>query len=152
MNIREAQIDDLESLVAMIYQSDLGKVYFKYEVDKIKRLMTHEINQNNVIVMENEKAECVGLLNYKLNGAFGMHPYIHILVVSQVHRGQGHGRKLMAYFEKLVLEDCRKIFLLVGKWNSRAEKLYKELGYNTLCEIEGFYAENITEILMEKDL
>lgn len=152
MKFRIAEMTDFEVLVDMIYESNLGKIYFKHDLDKIKRLMIHEINEDNVIVMENEKAECMGLLNYKLNGTFGIHPYIHILVVSQDHRGQGYGRKLMAYFEKLVSDDCRKVFLLVGKWNSRAEKLYSNLGYKKLCEIEGFYAENITELLMEKDL
>jgi ribosomal protein S18 acetylase RimI-like enzyme len=152
MNIRKAQMDDMDSLVSIIYHSDLGKVYFKYEVDRIQRLMIHEINEDNVILLENDDSECVGLLNYKLNGAFGIHPYIHILVVSQAYRGQGYGRKLIAYFERVVSEDCKKIFLLVGKWNSRAEKLYKDLGYKKLCEIEGFYAENITELLMEKNL
>ena len=152
MKFRIAEMTDFEVLVDMIYESNLGKIYFKHDLDKIKRLMIHEINEDNVILLENDDSKCIGLLNYKLNGAFGIHPYIHILVVSQDHRGQGYGRKLMAHFEKLVSEDYRKIFLLVGKWNSRAEKLYKELGYNTLCEIEGFYAENITELLMEKDL
>jgi N-acetylglutamate synthase-like GNAT family acetyltransferase len=151
MIIRKAQLEDLNSIVSIINDSDIGSVYFKNEKEKIEMLMVDEVNQQNIFIGENSDLECIAVLNYRLNGAFCIHPYIHILAVSDENRGQGYGRQLMSYFENIIAPDYKKIFLLVGKWNKGAEKLYTNLGYNRLCEIEGFYSENVTEILMMKE-
>lgn len=122
MNVRNAHMGDLDSITKIVDESDLGSVYFNNDKEKIRKIISEEI-----------------------------HTYIHILAVSSEHRGKGYGKLLMHYFENAVVPDYKKIFLLVGVWNKRAAKLYQDFGYTKLCEIPGFYTENVTEILLVKE-
>lgn len=151
MHIRKAVVEDIESLVTVIKDSDLGNVYFKNDEDKIKRMIQSEIEHDNIVVGLNRASECIAVLTYKLDGAFGFHPYIHIIAVARESRGNGFGTQLLKYFEDEIVPNYKKIFLLVGKWNFRAEKLYEKIGFEKRCELEDFYSEGITESLMIKE-
>ena len=150
MKIRKAIIEDIDSMVSIIANSDLGSIYFKHDKEKIEKMIRSEMNQENIVIGEDHNKECVAVLIYKLEGAFGIHPYIHIIAVDTASRGKGYGKQLLNYFEEEIVPNYRKILLLVGKWNSRAEKLYENIGFVRLCELDGFYTENVTEILMLK--
>jgi len=151
MDIRKATINDIEEMIDIIDDSDLGSLYFKHDKDKIERMIRSELAQESIVIAEDQDMKCVAVLIYKLDGAFGIHPYIHILTVKTASRGKGYGKLLMKYFEDEVVPNYRKIMLLVGTWNTRAKKLYESLGYLSLCEIEGFYTEGMTEVLMVKE-
>jgi len=151
MKIRKAIIKDLESMVTIIDDSDLGSIYFKHDKEKIEKMIRSEMDQDNIVIGEDRNMKCVAVLIYKLEGAFGIHPYIHIIAVDSASRGKGYGKQLLNYFEEIIVPNYRKILLLVGKWNSRAEKLYEKIGFVRLCELDGFYTENVTEILMIKE-
>ncbi|GAB6109063.1 GNAT family N-acetyltransferase [Fusibacter bizertensis] len=150
MNIRKAINNDIDSIVSIIDDSDLGSIYFKKDKEKIENMIKSEMDQENIVIGENHNMECVAVLIYSLDGAFGIHPCIHILAVDSASRGRGYGKQLLNYFEEEIVPNYRKILLLVGKWNSRAEKLYENIGFVRLCELDGFYTENVTEILMLK--
>lgn len=151
MTIRKANIKDIVSMVSIIDDSDLGSIYFKNDKEKIEKMIRSEMDQDNIVIGEDCNMACVAVLIYKLDGAFGIHPYIHIIAVDSASRGKGYGKQLLNYFEDEIVPNYRKIMLLVGNWNSRAEKLYEKLGFVRLCEIDGFYSENVTEVLMVKE-
>jgi len=151
MNIRKAIIKDIDSMVSIIDDSELGSIYFKHDRVKIENMIRSELDHENVVIGEDHNKKCVAVLIYKLYGSFGIHPYIHIIVVDSASRGKGYGKQLMNYLEEEIVPNYRKIMLIVGKWNSRAEKLYEQLGYTRLCELDGFYSEGVTEILMVKE-
>jgi len=151
MHIRKASENDIDAMVAIIDDSDLGSLYFKHDKGKIERMIRTELAQESIIIAEDQNKKCVVVLIYKLEGAFGIHPYIHILAVATDSRGKGYGKRLMKYLEEEIVPDYRKIMLLVGTWNTRAKQLYERLGYVSLCEIKGFYTEGMTEVLMVKE-
>lgn len=151
MKIRKAMNKDIDSMVGIIDDSDLGSIYFKHDKEKIERMVRSELGQDNIVIGEDQNHKCVAVLIYKEEGAFGIHPYIHIIAVDSASRGKGYGKQLLSYLEEVIVPNYRKILLLVGKWNSRAEKLYEQIGFVKLCELDGFYSENITEILMVKE-
>lgn len=151
MNIRKANTKDIVSMVSIIDDSDLGSIYFKNDKEKIEKMIRSEMDQEIIVIGEDCNMACVAVLIYKLDGAFGIHPYIHIIAVDSASRGKGYGMQLLNYFEEEIVPNYRKIMLLVGNWNSRAEKLYEKLGFVRLCEIDGFYSENVTEVLMVKE-
>ena len=151
MTIRKPKLQDVEAIVAVIDDSDLGTIYFKHDKQKIERMVRSEIEHDCIVIGEDHNQACVAVLSYKLEGAFGFHPYIHIITVATDSRGKGYGKQLLKYFEEVIVLDYRKILLLVGKWNSRAIKLYEKIGYKKFCEIDEFYTENVTEILMIKE-
>jgi ribosomal protein S18 acetylase RimI-like enzyme len=151
MNIRKPIIQDVEAIVSIIDGSDLGTIYFKHDKEKIERMVRSEIEHECIVIGEDVNKRCVAVLSYKLEGAFGFHPYIHIITVATDERGKGYGKQLLSYFEEVIVPEYKKILLLVGTWNSRAVKLYEKVGYKRLCEIDGFYTENVTEILMIKE-
>lgn len=151
MIIKKAVIEDQDQIVDLINKSDLGSVYFNNDKSKIEKIISKEIDLQNVVIGVNGNSEFIAVLNYNLKGAFDMHPYIHILAISNEHRGKSYGSQMMHYFESFIVPEYKKIFLLVGNWNSKAETFYTKLGYRRLCEIEGFYSENVTEVLMVKE-
>ena len=66
-------------------------------------------------------------------------------------RGKGIGSELLRYFENVMHEKTSKLFLIVGKWNEVAHRLYVRTGYRDCCEFEDFYKRGETEILMIKE-
>lgn len=84
------------------------------------------------------------------NGAFDMYPYLHLIMVHEDYRSKGYGSVLMKYYEDEFYQNSRKLFLLVGNFNTEAIKLYERLGYIICGEIEGFYIPGENEIIMVK--
>lgn len=82
MNIRKPNIQDVESIVSIIDDSDLGIIYFKQDKEKIERMIRCEIEHECIVIGEDANKRCVAVLSYKLDGAFGFHPYIHIITVA----------------------------------------------------------------------
>ena len=112
--------------------------------------MERGIKRDELKVMISSNGNCIGFIMVTDNGAFDMYPYLHLIIVHEDYRGKGYGSILMEYYENEFYPQSRKLFLLVGKFNSEAEKLYSRLGYVKCGEIEGFYKPNETEIIMVK--
>ena len=63
-------------------------------------------------------------------GYEGHRGWVNYLAVSQAHRGNGYGKKLMQRVEQLFLEaGCPKINLLVRATNSSIIGFYRSIGY-----------------------
>lgn len=151
MAIRIADEVDFNSIVQIIFNSELGERYFGNDIMKLKRVIKTGIDKNEIYVSVNEKNDCLGLLQVSNTGAFEKYPYIHFLVVAEIERGKGIGTELLRYFEEVIHKSTSKLFLLVGKWNEAAHRLYERLNYRDCCEFEDFYKHGETEVLMVKE-
>lgn len=151
MNIRKANEHDLTPIVQIIHNSELGLQYFEKDILKLERVVKAGIENSEIHIRVNQQNECLGVLQVSNSGAFEKYPYIHFLVVHEKQRGKGIGTELLRFFEDVLHQETRKLFLFVGKWNEAAHRLYERIGYCDCCEFEDFYKPGITEILMVKE-
>lgn len=147
MIIRKAKHIEQEQIVSIVLNSELGKRYFKTTSTGLYRVIEQGISKEQVYVTV-ENNELVGMFQVVENGTFGKYPYIHFIVVSEHSRGLGIGKKMMRYIEDELFYKINKIFLLVGLWNERAIKFYSSIGYTSCCELNSFYNDKETELMM----
>ena len=79
-------------------------------------------------------------------------PYIKSLAVAEEFRGQGIGRRLIAFAENLYRQEARSLFVCVSSFNPRARALYERLGYRAVGEFPAYLVAGHSEILLEKRL
>jgi ribosomal protein S18 acetylase RimI-like enzyme len=65
-------------------------------------------------------------------------------------RGRGLGRNLIQFCENRILKYSPNIFICVSSFNSGAAKLYEELGYKRVGELEDFLKKGYSELLYRK--
>ena len=151
MNVRKASGHDVIKIVQIIFYTELGLLYFGDDMMKLERAIKAGIEKNEIYVSVNLQNECLGIIQVSKEGVFEKYPYIHFLAVDENERGKGIGTELLRYFEDVMHEKTSKLFLLVGKWNEAAHRLYERTGYRDCCEFDGFYKHGVTEILMIKE-
>jgi ribosomal-protein-alanine N-acetyltransferase len=76
--------------------------------------------------------------------------YIQTVFMKESWRGRGLGRKLIQFCEDQILEYSPNIFICVSSFNKGAAKLYEELGYKRVGELEHFLKQGYSEILYRK--
>jgi ribosomal protein S18 acetylase RimI-like enzyme len=108
----------------------------------IKLIDGLQSHQSKLILFASLNGNIVGLTNCFINfGTFAAAPFINIhdIIVNKFYRGTGVGRALMNTIIKKADEiDCSKITLEVRENNHRAQKLYKNLGFEN-CQPKMFF-------------
>lgn len=79
-------------------------------------------------------------------------PYIKSIAVDNEFRNMGVGAALIQYTEELFRTKARHLFLCVSSFNTRAQSLYKKLGFTVAGELKDFIIDGASEILMSKRL
>jgi len=121
--IRAARLEDLNSILELLYQLSPLKEGVVADKDKVKWILIDIINDKNyhLCVFEDEgKVLGTALLLIQMNLSHGGRSYAHIenVVVDKEYRGKGAGRKMMDYLiEKGKEFDCYKILLNCSKDN-----------------------------------
>jgi ribosomal-protein-alanine N-acetyltransferase len=89
-----------------------------------------------------------GFVILVMHGAFV--GYIQSVCVAPGLRGQGLGRRLMAFAEERILRETPNVFLNVASFNPDARRLYERLGYEVVGELRDYIVPGHSEILMRK--
>ncbi len=92
--------------------------------------------------------ELAGFLILVMHGAFV--GYIQSICVTPGRRGQGLGRRIMAFAEERILRDTPNVFLNVASFNPEAQRLYRRLGYEVVGELRDYIVPGHSEVLMRK--
>jgi ribosomal protein S18 acetylase RimI-like enzyme len=116
------------------YMSDAMGDYPPHNEEKAQKLIEGlRKHSNKLCVLAQSGDQYVGLANCFIGfGTFAAKPFINIhdIVVLDIYRGQGIGRKILEFVSGKAQElDCAKITLEVRNDNSRAQHLYKSLGF-----------------------
>jgi ribosomal protein S18 acetylase RimI-like enzyme len=148
--IRKANFSHLEDCKDALCKSKLGEEYFASEEKAISAL-TEGITKEEIFVAVDETGKCLGFIWFILAGAFHSFPYLHIIAVKEKFRGQGIGKKLLAFFEEVAFAEHSKVFLVVADFNPEAQRLYEHLGYRQVGVIPNLYKEGVREHLMMKE-
>ncbi len=76
--------------------------------------------------------------------------YIQTICISEEYRGKGVGTRLLKFCEERILKFSPNVFICVSSFNKDAARLYYELGFKLVGELENFVKEGFTELLLRK--
>ena len=149
MKIRKAEITDLDNIMSM-YQSCINGM-IKNGIDQWdstypnSQVIVNDINNNTYYIIEQEniiggitidKNQDPTYLDIKWEDQENKFLSVHRLAVKENYWGQGIGKKLMLFAEKLVvINKLRSIRLDTYSGNPYAMLFYKKLGYKKLGSI-----------------
>ena len=149
MKIRKAEIIDLDNIMSM-YQSCINGM-IKNGIDQWdstypnSQVIVNDINNNTYYIIEQEniiggitidKNQDPTYLDIKWEDQENKFLSVHRLAVKENYWGQGIGKKLMLFAEKLVvINKLRSIRLDTYSGNPYAMLFYKKLGYKKLGSI-----------------
>ena len=131
-------------------QSTLGEKYFS-SPGSAENAILEGIRQGNLYVALIGEA-CIGFAYIIPKGAFHSFPYLHIIAIKEEYRGQGIGKALLDYSERIASEMADRLFLVVADYNPEAKRFYERNGYQQVGVIPDLYRPGITEYLMAKKL
>ncbi|HEX3078087.1 MAG TPA: N-acetyltransferase [Lachnospiraceae bacterium] len=149
INVIKGSIEYIDDCEEAIVDSELGKQYFQTSGSARRALEEGFSNDKIYVAVDNDNA-CYGFIWIIKKGIFHSFPYIHIIAVKKDFRGQGLGKVLLQFAEKLCFEESSKLFLVVADFNLNAKRLYERIGYSEVGEIPSLYRDGITEYLMMK--
>jgi len=90
----------------------------------------------------------VGFIILDMRGPFA--GYVQTIGVMPEWRNRGIGKKLIAFAEARIFRESPNVFLCVSSFNTRAQKLYAQLGYERIGELKNYVISGHAEILMRK--
>jgi len=76
--------------------------------------------------------------------------YIQTICISEPFRGKGLGKQLLQFCQERIMEYSPNVFICVSSFNTGAIRLYLELGFKLVGELDNFVREGFTELLFRK--
>ncbi|GAA4899341.1 GNAT family N-acetyltransferase [Flaviramulus aquimarinus] len=139
INIRKATINDVSAIVQMMADDALGKTRenFQMPLPKAYIMAFENINvdkNQELIVVENEKAEIIGTLQLSfiqyLTYSGGIRAQIEAVRIKKTHRGKGIGETLFEWAITRAKERKAHVLqLTTDKQRPKALQFYEKLGF-----------------------
>lgn len=92
----------------------------------------------------------IGFVMIKLKGSFT--GYIQSIVLTGEMRGKGIGEAAIRYIEEIIFCVSPNVFICASSFNTRAQKLYHSLGYETVGILKDYIMKGYDEVLMRKTI
>lgn len=92
----------------------------------------------------------IGFILLNLKGA--LVGTLQSICVAPECRGQGIGRRLVAFAEERVFQEYPNLFICVSSFNAGAQRFYRNLGYEVVGELTNFLVDGHSEILLRKTI
>jgi len=133
----------------ILLNSQVGEVYFP-RASMAEVYLKEGLSRGEIYVAIDKELGCVGYMWFTANSMFYKFPYLKNIVVKEENRSKGIGKKLLAFYEDIAFKSANKIFLTTSDFNTRAQKLYKEIGYKQVGIIPNLYKRGVSECLLMK--
>ena len=144
MTFRQASSDDLEAIVAMLADDELGAKRERYESPLPSSYLTafENINQDpnqELIVVENDDSEVIGTLQLSflqyLTYQGGVRAQIEAVRIRKDQRDEGMGQKMFEWAIKRAKEKGAHVLqLTTDKQRPDALRFYESLGFKASHE------------------
>ena len=134
--IKEASIEDINSGLLEVYiegyryhQNGRPDIFINLSDDTLKEDLIKGFEEfKYLIATENEKV--VGYLAYKIKVKHSKKLHVDQLIVTEVNRRKGIGKKLMDYAEQIAnKEGCERIELDCWTFNQNSLDMYEHIGF-----------------------
>jgi [ribosomal protein S18]-alanine N-acetyltransferase len=115
--------------------------------DESVKLLTDQSKEVYVAVLDGKIS---GFIVLVMNGAFV--GYIQTICVFPECRGSGIGSRLIEFAEKRIFAVTPNVFMCVSSFNTKAQDLYRRLGYQVVGELKDYVVDGHSEILLRKTI
>jgi ribosomal protein S18 acetylase RimI-like enzyme len=149
VTIEKGTLDHLDQCKDILLNSKMGSVYFP-KTSLAEAYLKDGLSKGEIYVALDDQLGCVGYMWFAANSMFYKFPYLKNIAVKEEHRGKGIGKKLLGYYEDTAFKSAKKIFITTSDFNTGAQKLYREVGYNQVGIIPNLYKRGVSEYLMMK--
>lgn len=78
--------------------------------------------------------------------------YLRAIGVAPAHRGQGIGRKMLTFAEKITSRHAHHLFLCASSFNKSAQAFYEKCGYQKVGKLKDFIMPGASEYIYWKRL
>jgi ribosomal-protein-alanine N-acetyltransferase len=102
------------------------------------------------VFVASRDGELAGFLILCLTGAFV--GYIQTVCIAPGLRSQGIGTRLIRFAEERIFRRFPNVFMCVSSFNTRAQALYRRLGYEKVGELQNYVVSGHGEILLRKSV
>ena len=135
--IKEASKDDINNGLLEVYiegyryhQNGRPDIFINVSNDTLKEDLIKGFEEfKYLIAIENEKV--VGYLAYKIKEKHSKKLHVDQIIVSEVNRRKGIGKKLMDYAEQIAnKEDCDRLELDCWTFNQNALNMYENIRFD----------------------
>jgi [ribosomal protein S18]-alanine N-acetyltransferase len=89
-----------------------------------------------------------GVIVVNMEGPFA--GYIQAVAVMPAWRDCGIGSQLLEFAEQRIFRESPNVFLCVSRFNYRAQRFYRRLGYERVGELKNYVIRGANEILVRK--
>jgi len=102
------------------------------------------------IFMAEFENELAGFVIMQTLGTFK--GYIQTICITEAWRGMGLGTLLLQFCENRILSYSPNVFICVSSFNEGAIRLYEQLGFKLVGELDNFIKQGFTELLYRKTI
>ena len=120
----------------------LGRTY-----DHSEKILGDPSREVHVALADGKLA---GFIILVMTGAFV--GYIQTICVMPEARGSGIGSRLIDFAEKRIFTESPNVFMCVSSFNTKAQDLYRRLGYQVVGELNDYIVAGHSEILLRKTI
>ncbi|NCB02547.1 MAG: N-acetyltransferase [Spirochaetia bacterium] len=138
------------TICAFIACNSLIGVRYNHTLEVLSSRLTDALKNNELLIVAKKDEVIVGFAWISPKGAFSSAPYLRLIAVDELVRGQKVGSLLLEAFENLTYHIGRDFFLLVSDFNEDALRFYKRHGYENRGVLPDFARPGITEYIMVK--
>jgi ribosomal protein S18 acetylase RimI-like enzyme len=149
LSIVKGSLQHLSACTEALLDSEIGAIYFSPEKQALA-FLSEGLTKEEVYVALDTNGDCLGYIWFTLNGAFSRFPYVRNIAIKKRHRGKGIGKQLLSFFEEKGFNASSTVFLLVSNFNTKAQKFYREMGYQEIGRIPDLVRGGVTEHIMMK--
>lgn len=144
MIIRKATIDDLQSIIALLADDELGQLREDYRIplpDNYIQAFKHIDTDPNqeLMILENKEKEIIGTMQLTfipyLTYRGGIRAQIEAVRIRSTHRGKGLGKYMFEWaIHRAKEKGAHLLQLTTDKKRPQALKFYEELGFKASHE------------------
>jgi ribosomal protein S18 acetylase RimI-like enzyme len=149
LSIVKGSLQHLTACAEALFDSEIGSIYFSPK-ERALAFLSEGLTKEEIYVALDTKGGCLGYIWFTLTGAFSRFPYVRNIAIKKSYRGKGIGRKLLSFFEEKGFNASPTVFLLVSNFNTKAQKFYREMGYQEVGRIPDLVRRGVTEHIMMK--
>lgn len=147
VHIEPAEPDDHESCARLMASSEPW-ITLQRDLNACRQVVNRPGTE--LFIARDENSLALGFILLASHGLAGS-PYIASIVVTSEAQGQGVGSQLMKFTEQH-FHDRSHLFLLVSSFNSRAQRFYREHGYEFIGELKEYIVAGHSELIFHKRL
>jgi len=148
-NIREAHLGDLDQIITLLHDDELGKIREGSSDIPAYEKVFHAIlsDPNHLILVIEEHKKLLGCiqLSYIPNITFkgSWRAQLEGMRIDSKHRGKGLGKQMIdEAIKRAIARDCKIVQLTTNNTRSKAIKFYKSLGFQSSHTGMKFYINN----------